>query len=83
MTEERSDDNRKVLYLNELDDGTDREGSRSGRISKGGGGPSSSPGGLFGMRPGQAFFIAAILLIFVILAGMVLLVLMDKMAIPF
>lgn len=78
-----NDDFKKsAVFLNELDDGTgeqtdSRKSAKSIRYDR------DTEKGLFGMRPGQGFIIAAMLFLLVFLVGAAVLVLMGKMVLPF
>ena len=70
-------------FLNELDDDFDLEFESSGRTSKSRRKPQVKERGLFGLQPGQAFIIAAMLFFLVCLVGAAVMVLTEKMVLPF
>jgi hypothetical protein len=84
MTEnDRSEDFKKsAVFLNELDDGNSQP-ARAKRTSKSKKAARPREKGLFGLKPGQGFIVAALVLLFVCLAGFAVLVIMEKMVLPF
>lgn len=72
---------KSAAFLNELDDGTSSS-PRPRRRSKAVRRARVPERGLFGLQPGQAFILAAMIFIFVSLAGFALLVIMEKIALP-
>lgn len=73
-----------ATFLDELDDGElDPEPVRRTRTSKPVRKAQPKERGLFGLQPGQAFIIAAMLFFLVCLVGTAVLVVMGKMSLPF
>jgi hypothetical protein len=73
-----------ATFLDDLDDGDlALEPERSKRSPKSKRKAQVKERGLFGLQPGQAFIIAAMLFFLVCLVGSAILIVMDKMALPF
>ena len=73
-----------ATFLDELDDGNlDQKPVRSRRTSKSVRKSQTNEKGLFGLQPGQAFIIAAMLFFLVCVIGVAILVVMEKMSLPF
>jgi hypothetical protein len=83
MTENKgTEDFRKsAAFLDELDDGLPPERPRRRRKSVRR--AWNQERGLFGMQPGQAFLISAMIFIFVCLAGFAIMMFLEKMTLPF
>jgi hypothetical protein len=83
MSENRGteDFRRSAALLNELDDGV-RRSPRPKRVSKSGKPKQAKERGLFGLQPGQAFLITALLFFFVLLAGFALMLFSGSMVVP-
>ena len=73
-----------ATFLDQLDDG-DLESEQSGRKRSPKSAKKAKPKerGLFGLQPGQAFIISAMLFFLVCVVGAAVLVVMGKMALPF
>ena len=74
---------KSAAFLNELDDGLPPERPQPKRGRKSVRRARIRERGLFGMQPGQAFLISAMIFIFVCLAGFAVMVFMEKMTLPF
>jgi hypothetical protein len=83
MSENRGteDFRRSAALLNELDDGVNRS-PRPRRVSKSVKPAKLKERGLFGLEPGQAFLISALLFFFVLLAGFALMLFSGSMVVP-